>query len=581
MVRPPILPPSETASFSRVSLLHPGYGDRDNTLFSLFAVDGTKAEPGLHHRTILTAGAIITDNAFDRAYLTHDRAGGDRVENTIPLDGTLAPGKYWLQLSGHKLPRPHSTTGARSADGVAAANASMPPPSRPASAIRDTRPSITDGQTQPSTSPSPPALHIPYPIVASFGDWQFPHDKLPSEWKQRHPAPSVASSSCAPPSMARRCYITGCQMGVNDCHLVPNNQFVWWAKNGMRDYTKGSSGSLKNEANLALLRADIHSLFDFHQITIVPKPLEPSPPIDQANSAGAYAFAAHVLEEDVESCEFYDLQYHNVAISQAAVDRLSPEFLFARFAWAIFSKIQDFLSSPNRRHLTVTARDETGLGSCATESKWMNGDELTKFLSNRGVTRSGSRSRKRSSSVLTQDVEETVASDAYQERWDRRSRSFDSADTSSRVEDLEPGARQAEEKMRWYEEVGRPSRARDAQQEQIEAKTRWYEEVRQSFRQSEAQEQHEAHDSDEDSEVARRRPRGTPGPGSSPPGSAGMPNLSGSFTSSSNWSCVYLAEEDEADQGIVRSAITGDKILGAGESDPDRHVHLEEDEPFL
>lgn len=573
-VRPPTLPPTvATAAFTptRVCLLHPGYGKHDNILFSLPAVDGTQTEPGLHHRTVLTAGAIIADNAFDRAYLTRDRAGKDPVEDTIPLDGMLEPGDYWLQLRGLE------PTGPRGADGSVVVNSCMPPPGRP---------SISDSQTQPSTSSSSPTPHVPtkyktYPVVPSFGDWQFPHGRLPPEWKQRHPAPSMPSpspphTSPRPPSKTtRRCYITGYQMGINECHLVPKNQDVWWANNGMRHYTREVTGLLKDEANLALLRADIHSLLDHHQIAIVPKPSSPSSPLSQGSHASAYAFAAHVLKDDDESREFCDLQYHNVAISQAGVDRLRPEFLFVRFAWAIFSHLQTFLSSPIRRYLTVTVRDETEPGSCATECKWMNSDELTKFMAVRGVSRSGSRTRKRSSSQMTQDEEDVKTSDAYQERWDRRSRSLDSADTSA--DDLDPDIRQISENTRWYEEVGQFSRVCDSRQAQVEENTRWYEEVCQCSQLSEAEQRHEADSWDDDSDLERGRPRRKPGLGSPPLESEGMPNLSRSFTSyGSNRSSVDFAEEDVDNQGIPSSTVPGDKVFGTGEGDPNCNLQLEE-----
>ncbi|KAH8746619.1 hypothetical protein F5883DRAFT_510197, partial [Diaporthe sp. PMI_573] len=416
LVRPPCHPPTaETAAFTptRVCLRHPGY-TADNILLTLPAVDGTEARIGLHHRTLLTAGAIISGNTFSHAYLTRDRTARERVDITIPLDGLLEPGDYWLQ-------------------------------------VRATH-----------------AFDDPYPIVLSFGDWQFPHNNIPSEWKQRHPAPpmnppSALYTSSAAAKVTRRCCITGFQMGLNGCHLVPKNQGVWWANNVMRLFASSTVGELGDEANQVLLRADVHMLLDNHHFTIVPKP---SP----SGLSSSHAFATHVLKDDDESREFRNL-YHNIALAQTAVDRIRPEFLFVRFAWAIFSHLQTFISSPARRHLAVTLRNETGPGSCITNTKMMNGREVNDFLTSRGLTRSGS--RKRSSSQVTQDEWDVGTEDIYQERWERRSRQFSDANTS--FDYLDPETSRIRDNTQWYDEVGQFSRARDFRQEQIERNSRWYE----------------------------------------------------------------------------------------------------------
>ena len=163
-----------------VILRHPGYGI-DNILLTLPAVDGTtKTPPGLHQRTVLTAGAIIADNAFDRVYLTRDRAGSVRVDTTLALDGLLEPGEYWLQLNGYELFRDAQ-------EDTRPIISSMPPPAPPrptsTSATQTRNPLPTSipnarARAQSSTPPSsdsrpqtPPQHNTPYPIVPSFGDW--------------------------------------------------------------------------------------------------------------------------------------------------------------------------------------------------------------------------------------------------------------------------------------------------------------------------------------------------------------------------------------------------------------------------
>lgn len=593
IVRPPSLPPNAASTsapaFMRtptVILRHPGYGI-DNILLTLPAVDRTTTTPqGLHQRTVLTAGAIIADNAFGRVYLTRDRAGSVKVDTTLPLDGLLEPGEYWLQLNGYELFRDvHEDTGPKSS--------SMPPPAPPrpsstsATQIRNPLPtSISNARTraQPSTPPSsdsrphtPPQYNVPYPIVPSFGDWQFPHNHLPAEWKLCHFAPQPTPTPCyshTGSTPSRRCWITCYHMGINECHLVPKNQDVWWAANSMRQYTMNTDGVPKDAANIAWLRADIHQVLDGHKFAIVPKPSLPSSSASSASSgSSSFAFAAHVLESDYEAREFGSL-YHNIAIAQAGIDRLSPEFLFARFAWAIFAHLQTFLnSSITRRRLAVMVQNGTDR---YTELKQMDGQEWAKYLAVRGVTRSGSKTRKGSSSQITQEGNDRrETDDVYQERWERRSRSLESADPSlgggSSDDDLDPEMRQIKMNTRWYDDASRFSRS-DLEQEQLDRNTRWYDEVGQFARAglSDREEQSEADESDHDSDVEYEHGplRGRHHLASSPPGSDSMPHLSRSFTThGSNKSSSPLAElpgcEYNGADHDVGGAVPRDKTLRA------------------
>lgn len=612
LVRPASLPPTTSipTRVPTVILLHPGYGT-DNILFTLPAVDGTTTRPGLHHRTILTACAIIADNAFGRVYITHDRGGRERVE--VPIDDLLEPGEYWLQLSGYETSQGDELAplSARLRDGPedvgAAALASMPPPdSTSATSTRDSpAPAISDAN-QARISPSGsrrkrPNKRIAYPVVPSFGEWQFPHDHIPSEWKQTSLAPPSASSYTG---STCRCWITGYQMGINECHVVPNNQELWWFNNRMRRYTK-AAGVSRDEANIALLRADVHAALDGHKFAIIPKPLAPSaspnPPQQDSSRSGGnsdetpFAYATHILETDDEAREFCDL-YQNVALAQEGVNKLSPEFLFARFAWAIFAHLQTFLNSPTRRHLAVIVRDEADISFTAL--KLMNGSELTKFLTARGVTRSGSKARKRSSSQMTEDMEDADSTDdAYKERRQRRRYSLGSANNLDELSvDLDPETCRINANTKWYQEVGRFSRG-DLEQERIDRNTLWYDEVGQYSRGNLEQERIDritrwydearrcfADDSDlaygYDPARGRPRRRGQEEFGSSPPGSDGIPNLSRSFTThGSNRSSILAdmsgGEKSETDQGAdVGSAAPGQKTFEAADVAQSGHSHI-------
>lgn len=367
-------------------------------------------------------------------------------------------------------------------------------------------------------------------------------------------------------------------MGINECHIVPKNQEAWWSVNSMRRYTLNTDGTSKDVANLALLRVDIHQVFDRHKFAIVPKPYaSQSSPSPRALGSGSFALAAHVLETDHEAREFCSL-YHNVAIAQAGVDVLSREFLFARFAWAIFAHLQTFLNSTiTRRHLAILVRNENGHHSVL---KQMDGPEWIRYLAVRGQARSGSKTRKRSSSQVTQDGDDgPVSDDAYRERWIRRSCSLDSTHSDG---DLDPEMRQIRENTRWYNEVGQFSQG-DLEQEDLDRNTRWYDEVGQFSRAGLSDGEELSTDgSDYDSNPRYgRRPRRQTRLGYSPPSLRGMPQLSHSLTTqgsvrrrsiSSSLTDLSGCEENEADRGVhPDGAALRDKIPGA--VDRPTHIH--------
>lgn len=259
LARSPLTPTISPSQLPSVRIRHPGYGDlANNVLLRLPTVDlalPTDASPtdrqparGLHHRTALTAGAIIADNAFDQAYLTYDQAGTRPVRDAVTLDSILEPGDYWLQLQGAEppsVPDQDQDDGVLSSQRAPAAqstvNVTMPPPPRPT----------------PAPTPCADPEYIPYPIVPSFRDWQFPHGRLPTEWLSPHTLSTASVQTSDEPlqtSSSLRCYLTGLRMGSNNCHLVPGHQSEWFGENGMAEYTPDDRESIDNEANMISLR---------------------------------------------------------------------------------------------------------------------------------------------------------------------------------------------------------------------------------------------------------------------------------------------------------------------------------------
>ncbi|KAG8665195.1 uncharacterized protein FPOAC1_013174 [Fusarium poae] len=135
---PQALSGSSVSSGKRfVKIFHPGYHEPDqeqydpngDVLISLPALD----DGGIHHDTAHTACAILAANRWD-GYFSRDRSGTAKVDP--PQDGILREKSYFFCLPS------------------------------------------------PSTSTSPDSTDHPYPVIARFGDWRFPHDDLPPIWRR-------------------------------------------------------------------------------------------------------------------------------------------------------------------------------------------------------------------------------------------------------------------------------------------------------------------------------------------------------------------------------------------------------------
>ncbi|KAI0192952.1 hypothetical protein EV127DRAFT_490176 [Xylaria flabelliformis] len=348
-----------------VYVRHPWY-ERHNTLFAFPALDEIKSPGdtirGIHHRTILTACGIITGNRFDDVHLSHD-AYGERGVAT-PCHGLLRPGDYYLQVKGSLLPKKRSTTGTICS--------SITPSSSLLTAFL-----LTDH---------------PYPIVPSFTDWEFPHGKVPPEWQ---------SGNRIPPPKVDRCIITAAHViPVDDAHIIPTGFEDWYYDNVMsrsirnRVIDDGYDGKLTvdSELNMMKLRTDFHWLFNKCLFVIVPKPLSISPdscpelpPAAETQQQSPEAVPTHQQSPEAEVPEIrfavhfldhryisrYIRQYHNVGVQRADLDLINLDFLFARFALALFPYLYVFLHSGDKRYLSIVSVDKkTGVRS--RQATWVS-----------------------------------------------------------------------------------------------------------------------------------------------------------------------------------------------------------------
>lgn len=164
-----------------IRILHPGYGTSDSlphnrdALVSLPAYD----DGGIHYDTVHTACGILAGNRWD-GYFSHDRDGSTRIQPSE--DGILRQSKrsYFFCL----------------------------PPSSDSSTSTD-----------------------PYPVVARFRDWRFPHDNLPPFWEKLRPQFKAGKQK----GPARRCILTDSGFSLDGAHLMPVKESKWFTNNDMAE----------------------------------------------------------------------------------------------------------------------------------------------------------------------------------------------------------------------------------------------------------------------------------------------------------------------------------------------------------
>ncbi|KAI0104036.1 hypothetical protein GGR51DRAFT_523257 [Nemania sp. FL0031] len=386
---PPPPPLVRTPPRSGIFIFHPGYRNGENLLFAFPAVDYF-IEPsnqtgtwGHHHATALIAGGIIANNAFDDVYFSHDRYGKTPI--TTPRDGILEPGDYWLQLNSI-------------AGGISHTPATGSPSSTPTDKYR-------------------------YPIVPSFADWPFPHGKLPKEWQQSHEPPDQQDID----QVTDRCFLTDVKIGLEKTHLIPTAQLHWFNRNKMMKYcavSVSATNDIDDPSNQMFLMANISWAFDRPLFVIAPKPSAgPSSPGSPSISAALpsiklqpYAFVAHVISSVPEALDFTNL-YHNRSMQPKYFNLLKREFLFARFAWALFPHLQKFVQV-STAHLELIISEEDNY-----VPKSITGRQFAELRETRGETIDGFRKRRRLGNL---DGELNDEDDAYEERRRRRSSSWES-----------------------------------------------------------------------------------------------------------------------------------------------------------
>lgn len=187
------------------------------------------------------------------------------------------------------------------------------------------------------------------------------------------------------------CRITASHFPLEISHIIPVKQAEWWLTNSMFRHAAEPALSMATDCsdNALLLRKDVHHLWDDHKFAIVPKKNK---------------WACHVLANP-PTTELRK-KYHNLEIQPLA--GVALEFLFARFALAVFNYLNVFLQAGVERTLVLVAEGRQ-------ETKKVVGPECARQFGVGPKSRSQSPRKKRAASSNAGDGGGVVDEDVHEE----------------------------------------------------------------------------------------------------------------------------------------------------------------------
>ncbi|KAI1396717.1 hypothetical protein F4819DRAFT_120229 [Hypoxylon fuscum] len=288
----PVLPPEEVSKglACGIDVYHPAYFDRGPLL-----TFGTVDEPGgIHYNVVYYACCIVAGNVWD------EDEGRNRLRNNPPVDesqGSAPPRPAFLSL--------HSD------------------PDKPSLEIPDDN--IL--RSTPTSRRGHYYFHVPgyddcrYPITPNFNNWRFPTE-LPIPWRSAKTESTFSIST----EHNGSCRITG-QLSSNEfCYVIPQSASKWFRKN------RGPLGNHWNDEmdtykNKMVICRDAHYLLDNGNLVLFPLKV-----------GEEYHFHTRIFDTELGSraaaLEAIN-KYHNYKC--LPLHGISSEYLFARFAWALFS----------------------------------------------------------------------------------------------------------------------------------------------------------------------------------------------------------------------------------------------------
>ncbi|KAH6670145.1 hypothetical protein B0J14DRAFT_657233 [Halenospora varia] len=284
-------PPSISVNpHHQIRFRHPHYPDSSNVLLTLFAPDTPAG--GIEYGVVHAACGVISGNRWNGWFTTK----ADGPASTLTYGDILCERDYYFHL--------------------------------------------------PESS-----LEAPYAIVPTFKEWAFPHENLHPCWQANQDHIPFAQSRFATPSSLsaavfsrdQSCRMSAFAEGTQAAHLCPRSEEAWFQRNEMSRYNLNpllvATGPIDDTANALLLRQDLHTHFDTHKFVFVPK---------KRTGEEGIPFVTHLL---IASRELGAL-HHNMRLKP--IPDVDIAFLFARFAWTIFTLVAGFLKVGVERRLIGT-----------------------------------------------------------------------------------------------------------------------------------------------------------------------------------------------------------------------------------
>ncbi|KAI0096173.1 hypothetical protein F4776DRAFT_669576 [Hypoxylon sp. NC0597] len=351
VIKPPSMPPKlpaqkkdREAILRRIDIYHPAYDDLD-PLLTLRASDNG----GVHYNVAYYACCILAGNLWKENE-------GRSTRSSIPSAAqVLATNETSDRSHSNELEVTNSLT------------------DEELSTLRQHATpffSLTGDPSEPITIPADDILredtyyfhicshpgHYRYPIVPNFAHWEFP-ETIPKPWSSlKFPSvdelcdPSrkgglvndptlkdstLGSSGDAIASLKHNevCRVTASFNSVEQAHVINGACNKWFKANRMRKFALSVSDNvdaIDDYPNIIPLRSDIHRVFDFNHITFFPKP--------DPRDDNKYKLVTHMLHTPGKATT------GNLEVLTKYQNRelLPPhgvpgEYLFARFAWSIFT----------------------------------------------------------------------------------------------------------------------------------------------------------------------------------------------------------------------------------------------------
>ncbi|KAL6901552.1 hypothetical protein GGI43DRAFT_383162 [Trichoderma evansii] len=267
--------PQSPWSFGVVKFKHPDYPESKNCFLSLPRTDIKKSKGsdeiivGVHHKTARVACEILTGNNYE-GYFSHDRQGDQSVD--LGPEDLLTEDEYFFFIK----------------------------------------------------------INLSYPLVPTFQDWIFPHDKLERIWPDSPVMGPIVPGICS--------FTFDWSVGT---YLVPLNEALWYVINRVGMGQAENLRSVYDASNIIPLRSDLRKYLNDGNFAIVPKLTE-----------SGMRYVMTVLSTNAE--EIWPT-YHGCTAYQLSAN--SKPGLFARFAWTVFARANTWIGVGDHRTILRRYKD--------------------------------------------------------------------------------------------------------------------------------------------------------------------------------------------------------------------------------